>query len=69
MIEILSLLVDAFFIYLAIGVLFGIWFVVKGAAKLDDGVKDTPWHFRAILFPGSVLIWSILILKLVNKKG
>lgn len=67
--NILSISIDLLFLYLGIGVLFGIWFVLKGAAKLDNGVKGTPWHFRLILLPGSILMWSVLIYKLISKKS
>ena len=51
--EIISLLIDAFFIYLVIGLLFGLWFVTIGVTKLDDGAKGTSWHFRLILLPAN----------------
>jgi hypothetical protein len=66
--EIISTLIDIFSVYILIGIVFGIWFVLRGATKLDEGVKGTPWHFRLILFPGSVLIWSVLTYKLLIKK-
>lgn len=69
MTEIISLLIDAFFIYLVIGLLFGLWFVTIGVAKLDDGAKDTSWHFRLILLPGSIFIWVLIVYKLLNKKS
>jgi len=64
-----SILIDLMFLYFAIGLLFGIWFVIVGASKLDEGVKGTPWHFRLILLPGSILIWSILLFKLISRKS
>ena len=69
MTEIISLLIDAFFLYLAVGILFTVWFILKGAEKLDEGVKKTPWHFRLILLPGSVLMWPVLLYKLLSKKS
>ena len=46
MIEVISILVDIFFIYLALGLLFALWFVFAGASRLDEGVSQAPWHFR-----------------------
>jgi len=64
----IALLIDLMFLYFGIGLLFGVWFVIAGASKLDEGVKGTPWHFRLILLPGSILIWSILLFKLMRRK-
>ena len=69
MVEIISFAIDIFFIYLAIGVLFSIWFVFAGAARLDDGVPKAPWHFRLIILPGSILLWIPLLIKLLKKKS
>lgn len=55
-------------VYLLIGVLFGFYFVIAGAKKLDEGVEGTPWHFKLIIFPGSVLLWIVLIFKIIQKK-
>ena len=66
--EVISVLIDAFFIYLTIGVVFTIWFLLKGAVELDEGVEHTPWHFKLLLVPGSILLWVILVYKLTTKK-
>ncbi len=66
---IISLAVDVFFLYLAIGVVFSIWFVFAGAAKLDEGVPKAPWHFRLIILPGSILLWVPLFIKLLKHKS
>ena len=65
-------LIDGFlwllWIYLLIGAVFGIYFVLRGAAKLDDGISEAPWHTRLIIYPGSVLLWIILVGKLMKSK-
>ncbi len=53
-------------IYLVIGLIFGIYFIIYGAQKLDDGVSGSPWHFKLILLPGSILLWLVLLIKLVR---
>jgi len=55
--------------YVFLGILFSLYFVFKGAEKLDAGVKNTPWHFRLIIFPGSVMLWIVLFYKLQQKKS
>lgn len=53
--------------YLTLGVLFSIYFYVKGSSKIDEGVKGTPWHFKLIIFPGVVLFWTVLMKKLMKR--
>lgn len=67
MIEFISLAIDGFFIYLGIGLLFSLWFVLAGAKKIDEGVAATPFHFKLILIPGSILIWPVLLVKILKK--
>ncbi|MEM7298530.1 MAG: hypothetical protein AAF391_09730 [Bacteroidota bacterium] len=54
-------------LYVIIGVLFSIYFYLKGADKIDEGTSGTPWHFKLIIFPGVVLFWSALLIKLLKK--
>lgn len=68
MAEWISLLVDAFFGYMILGILFSIWFVFVGAKKLDDGVSETPWHFKLIIIPGAVFLWVILLAKIIKRR-
>ena len=68
MIAVIDIFLMVLGIYMAMGVAFGIYFVLVGAVKLDDGVKGTPWHFRLLLFPGSVLLWSVLLTKLLKSR-
>lgn len=54
-------------LYLVFGVIFSVYFYVKGGVKLDEGMIGTPWHFKLIIFPGLVLFWSVLFLRLMKK--
>jgi len=54
-------------IYLIAGLLFSIYFLAKGVAKLDEDAKNSPWHFKLIIWPGTVLLWSVLLLKMIRK--
>jgi hypothetical protein len=47
--------------YAAIGLLFGAAFVLRGAGAVDPGARGAPWGFRALIFPGSVALWPILL--------
>lgn len=67
----MELVVDIFLwflvAYLSIGVLFSIYFITKGAGLIDDGIDQTPWHFKAIIIPGSILLWIVLLLKIMKR--
>ena len=67
MTELISLTIDGFFIYVGVGLLFTIWFVLVGAKKMDDGMEGTPFHFKLILIPGSILMWPVLLIKIFKK--
>ncbi len=60
-------LIDAILIlslvYVILGLLFSVYFYIKGAARIDEGTQGTPWHFKLIIFPGVVLFWSVLLVK------
>ncbi|MBI1224435.1 MAG: hypothetical protein GC192_04280 [Bacteroidetes bacterium] len=57
------LFVYGFYLYLTIGLMFSVWFVVKGVDKVDGGVSGSPWKLRLLLLPGSVLLWPVLLRK------
>ncbi len=68
MINLISILIDIFFIYILTGLVFSVWFAFFGVQKLDAGSTEAPWHFRVIIIPGCILLWLILLIKLVKKK-
>ncbi len=53
-------------IYLAIGLLFGIYFFIRGASQIDEQIKNSPWTVRLLLVPGAIGLWPLLFLKLVK---
>ena len=67
----ISTLVDillwSMLLYLLMGLAFSVFFYVRGGAMIDEGTKGTPWHFKLIIFPGVVLFWSVLFIKLIKK--
>ena len=50
-------------IYLLIGVLFAIAFLMKGMTKLDPGTKGSSFFFKVLLFPGLCFLWIFLLPK------
>ena len=53
-------------IYLAIGLVFGIYFFIRGAAQLDELVKDSKWTVRLLLVPGAIGLWPLLLSRLLK---
>ena len=63
----MALVIDIFLlvllVYLVLGILYSVWFYWKDAPVIDAGTQQTPWHFKAIIYPGVVLFWVILFRK------
>jgi len=53
-----------FYAYLAIGLVFGLWFVFKGIDRLDADIHGSSWRARLMLLPGTVGLWPVLLRKL-----
>ncbi|MEZ4961684.1 MAG: hypothetical protein R2830_17780 [Saprospiraceae bacterium] len=67
--NIVAVFVWVFYAYLIVGLLFAIWFVAKGVNMVDGGMKHTSWGVRLLLFPGSVLLWAVLLKKYLKAKS
>lgn len=59
-------LVNVFIVYLIIGFLFSIAFVIRGAYAIDKEVLNSPKTFRLLLIPGAILLWPVLLTKWVK---
>ena len=53
-------------IYLAIGFLFALYFVIFGITKLDDSAKGTSFGFRFLIFFGAIPFWTLLAWRLLK---
>ncbi len=49
--------------YCAVGLLFGLAFVSVGVARFDHAARGTSVAFRALIIPGSVALWPLLLVK------
>lgn len=47
--------------YLAVGVLVGVPFILRGVSRLDPAAAAAPWTFRALIIPGAVALWPIVL--------
>ena len=54
--------------YFIIGFLFGLFFLFKGAVKIDPLMADTKKKVRLLLLPGIIATWPFLIGRLFTSK-
>ena len=66
MAEILLIIVA---IYLVLGVLFVIPFLMKGLNKVDEGANGSTIGFKIIIIPGVIVFWPVLLSKWIKKNG
>jgi membrane protein implicated in regulation of membrane protease activity len=50
-------------------VIFASFFLWRGAAALDEGARGISWKTRALLFPGSVALWPVLLRKWLKARN
>lgn len=54
-------------IYFILGLLFALFFVIRGCQKMDIDAEESSLGFRLLIFPGSAALWPLLLLKLLVK--
>lgn len=54
--------------YFLIGILFGLYFLVKGATKIDPLMQITKKKVRFLVLPGVIVTWPFFIGKLFKSK-
>ena len=47
--------------YSAVGVVFALAFVMKGAGRVDPTAQTGTWGFRVLIFPGAAALWPWLM--------
>lgn len=47
-------------VYAALGLVFAVAFVMRGAARIDPQAAGGSWGFRLAILPGVVALWPIL---------
>lgn len=58
--QLASWLVLALTAYLAVGLLFAVPFVWRGAARIDPSAAEGTWGFRLLILPGVMALWPLL---------
>ncbi len=63
-----SLIVPVLALYVAVGLLFGVFFAASGAARLDPGAMGSPITFRILMIRVATALWPLLLVKILRKK-
>jgi len=64
--SIISILLAIFGIYLILGFLFAIIFLLKGITTVDPNTKGSSLFFKILIFPGLCLLWVFMLSKWMN---
>ena len=62
-------LVALFAAWVAIGVLFAAAFASVGVGRIDREARSGSFGFRALIFPASVALWPLLLLRWIRASG
>jgi hypothetical protein len=54
-------------IYFAIGLLFALLFVWRGAAVIDPAAREGTFGFRLLILPASALLWPLLLRRWIRR--
>ncbi len=56
-------------LYMLVGVVFGIPFVLRGANRIDPVAPGSSWGFRLMILPGVAALWPLLALRWIRRSG
>lgn len=48
-------------IYFLIGFIFALFFVTRLVGKIDSSAKEGTWGFKALIIPGVIAFWPLLM--------
>jgi membrane protein implicated in regulation of membrane protease activity len=63
------LLVNAFYLYALLGVVFALAFVTVGVKRVDSQANGSGIAFRLLIFPGSVAFWPVLLRRWIARRS
>lgn len=61
-----SLVVNAILGYLGAGLVFAIFFAVRGVNGLEEAARRGTWGFRLVIVPGAMVLWPVLLMRMVR---
>ena len=70
MIEILAwILVIGLGVYLGLGVVFAVPFILRGAGRIDSSAIEGSVGFRLLILPGTLALWPLLLQRWRRSEG
>ena len=63
---IISLILLVLAIYFCCGFVFALAFIFKGVQVVDKGAHESGIGFRIIIFPGTLVLWPLLLNKWIK---
>lgn len=68
-IETAAALVTLATVYMGIGLLFAVFFVFFGVARVDPEAGEMPVAVRLLILPGCVIMWPLMLSKWLRRRG
>ena len=53
-------------IYLAVGMMFGLWFIAAGVKQIDPATIGAGLGFRLLILPGAAALWPMLLMRVLR---
>ncbi|MFK7790570.1 MAG: hypothetical protein AB8C95_13895 [Phycisphaeraceae bacterium] len=53
-------------LYVAVGLMVGVAFVLRGVNRADPAAGQSPFVFRVMILPGCVGLWPVVLLKWIH---
>jgi hypothetical protein len=50
-------------LYVTAGAVFAVPFIIRGVERIDPLASGSPWSFRLLIVPGTVVFWPLLLLR------
>jgi hypothetical protein len=50
-------------LYAAAGTIFAVPFAIRGVTRVDPLGAGSPWTFRLLIVPGTIVFWPLLLLR------
>ncbi len=63
---IVLLITNCVLLYFLAGFVFGIYFLLIGAPRIDPLLKNSKWAVRILLLPGVIAAWPFFLRKMIN---
>lgn len=50
-------------LYVGVGLVVGLFFVLRGVTRVDPAASGSPMVFRLVILPGCVGLWPVILMK------